>query len=310
MAGEIYQLYFWLPGLKPDRISIPINDCTGRIFALGVSMPGDEGQPEEQTWSRAMLTLGDAMEEARPQCSFGPNDLHHRHGPFPALAAGVSMGGGQPMPGNLAHNGPNRKILRKLLHHPSLIRTSKHANGAFATWFPKMYKYYHDTLGKLYKHDEKLERLFPDTVWAAMSLNFGPETWCYRHKDWGNLAFGVCVITSAGRSDSTCGGQLILWECGLVIEFPPGASIIIPSAVISHSNVAIQSGEIRYSFTQYAAGGLFRWVEHGFQKEESYAKGSTAAELAAEQVRKKARRDFGLSLFSTMDELSELAQKN
>jgi hypothetical protein len=224
---------------------------------VGISMPNDNNQPAEQKWAKALSSLVDTVEETWPQCSFGPKDLDHRHGPFPALAAGASMGSGQPMPGNLAHNHPNRKALRKLLRHPSLIRISKHTNGAFATWFPKMYKYYRDTLGQLYEQDEELEHLFPDSVWAAMSFNFGPATWCYRHKDWGNLAFGVCVITSAGNFDSMRGGHLILWDCGLVIEFPPGTSIIIPSAIVGHSNATIQPHETWYSFTQYAAGGLF-----------------------------------------------------
>jgi hypothetical protein len=295
--------------LKRVRKSIPINDRNGRIFAVGIGMPSDDGQPEEQKWPKVKAALDEGIEEARAQCSFAPKDLHHRRGPCPALAAGVSFGGGQPRPGNLAHSGPNRKALRKLLRHPALIRTSNFANGAFATWFPKMYKYYHDTLERLYEQDDELERLFPNSVWTAMSFNFGPATWCYRHKDWGNLAFGVCVITSVGNFDSTRGGHLILWECGLVIEFPAGASIIIPSAVISHSNVPIQPHETRYSFTQYAAGGLFRWVEHGFQKEESYTNASSAAERDVEKARREARKNFGLSLFSTMDELNALAQK-
>jgi hypothetical protein len=172
-----------------------------------------------------------------------------------------------------------------------------------------MYKYYHDTHGRLYSWNSELERLFADSVWTAMSFNFGPTTWCYRHTDWGNLAYGVCVITSAGNFDSARGGHLILWECGLVIEFPPGASIIIPSAVISHSNVPIQPHETRYSFTQYAAGGLFRWVEHGFRKEGSYATGLSADERSAENVRREGRKNFGLSLFSTMDELIALARR-
>ncbi|KAF8220097.1 hypothetical protein L208DRAFT_1335778, partial [Tricholoma matsutake] len=180
----------------------------------------------------------------------------------------------------------------------------------FAAWFPKHYKYYHETLGALYKQDEGLKCLFLDSVWAAISFNFGPATWCYRHTDWGNLAFRVCIITNVGKFDSMRGGHLILWECGIVIEFPPGTSIIIPSAVISHSNLPIQPHEIRYSFMQYAAGGLFRWVEHGFQKEESYANGSLAAERAAEEVCRAAHKDFGLSLFSMMDELHAMAQQS
>jgi hypothetical protein len=282
--------------LKPCRNAVPITDEVGRVFALGVGMPGDDGQPEECKWLKSMTGLEEVMEEARAQCSFSHKDLHHRRGPFPALAAGVSFGGGQVQPGNLAHRSANRKALRKLLCHPSFIRISKFVNGAFAAWFPKLYTYYHQTLGALYAHDKELERIFPDSAWAAMSFNFGRATCCYRHLDWGNLAYGVCVITNVGKFDSMRGGHLILWECGLVIEFPPGVSIIIPSAIISHSNVPIQPHESRYSFTQYAAGGLFRWAEHGFQKEESYIKGFSAGERAAEAARKAARKDFGVSI--------------
>ncbi|KAF8225500.1 hypothetical protein L208DRAFT_1306045, partial [Tricholoma matsutake] len=125
------------------------------------------------------------------------------------------------------------------------------------TWFPKLYKYYHETLGALYEQDKGLKRLFLDSIWVAISFNFGPVTWCYRHTDWGNLTFGVCIITNVGKFDSMHGGHLILWEGGIVIEFPPGMSIIIPLAVINHSNLPIQPHKIQYSFTQYAAGGLF-----------------------------------------------------
>ena len=57
---------------------------------------------------------------------------------------------------------------------------------------------------------------------------------------------------------------LVLWDMGLVIEFPPGATILIPSATLRHSNVCLNPGDTRMSFTQYSAGGLFRWVDQGF----------------------------------------------
>ncbi|KAF8228435.1 hypothetical protein L208DRAFT_1291554 [Tricholoma matsutake] len=142
-------------------------------------MLNNDGQPEEQRWSKALAALDKEMEEAQAQCSFALKDLDHHRGFFPALAAGISFGGGQTMPGNLAHSRPNHKVLQKLLHHPSLIRISNFANGAFATWFPKMYKYYYDTLRPLYKWDDELEHLFLDSIWTAISLNFGPATWCY-----------------------------------------------------------------------------------------------------------------------------------
>ncbi|KAF4586922.1 hypothetical protein EYR40_010939 [Pleurotus pulmonarius] len=49
-------------------------------------------------------------------------------------------------------------------------------------------------------------------------------------------------------------------SCDLV---PPGATLLIPSALVQHSNLPIQNGERQYSMTQYSAGGLFRWVRNG-----------------------------------------------
>ncbi|KAJ7673497.1 hypothetical protein B0H14DRAFT_2424000, partial [Mycena olivaceomarginata] len=46
----------------------------------------------------------------------------------------------------------------------------------------------------------------------------------------------------------------------LIIRFPAGCSVLIPSAVVTPSNTPIQAGEERYSIIQYSAGALFRWV--------------------------------------------------
>jgi hypothetical protein len=76
-----------------------------------IGEPNDDGQPEEQKWSKAMEDVEGEMKEARVQCSFDSKDLDHRRGPFPALAAGVLFGGGQEVPGNLTHNRANCEVL-------------------------------------------------------------------------------------------------------------------------------------------------------------------------------------------------------
>jgi hypothetical protein len=100
----------------------------------------------------------------------------------------------------------------------------------------------------------------------------GPQTACIPHLDLANLAFGYCAITSVGEFDPTKGGHLVLWDSRLVIEFPPGSTVLLSSAVLTHSNVPVASYERRYSFTQYCAGGLFRWVDNGFQTASGYQK--------------------------------------
>jgi hypothetical protein len=99
---------------------------------------------------------------------------------------------------------------------------------------------------------------YPMAVW-----NFGPGSVSYDHTDYGNGPGIWCSITSMGDFDPVLGGHMILFDLGLVIEFPPGSTILIPSASLRHGNTPIQPGETRYSFTQFCAGGLVRWVRYG-----------------------------------------------
>jgi hypothetical protein len=104
-------------------------------------------------------------------------------------------------------------------------------------------------------------------------------------------------VTALGAFDYKKGGHLILWDCHLVIEFPPGCTILLPSAILMHSNTSILPKETRYSFTQYTAGGLFRWVENGFQKSSEFYASLSDKGLEAQRVKDAARWEFGLSLF-------------
>ncbi|KIJ89932.1 hypothetical protein K443DRAFT_117325, partial [Laccaria amethystina LaAM-08-1] len=76
-----------------------------------------------------------------------------------------------------------------------------------------------------------------------------------------------------------------------------------PSASLEHSNASIQKDERRYSFTQYTSGGTFRWVDYSFQKADDYFAGLSEEEQRAAKNEGRDRLAFGLSLFSTIDEL-------
>jgi hypothetical protein len=127
-----------------------------------------------------------------------------------------------------------------------------------------LYGYYDSQLTKLFEHDTSLKKPF-NSVFTAATYNLGPQTVCFPHLDFANLPFGFCAITALGDFDPDLGGHLVLEECKLVIRFPPGSTALIPSAIITHSNIPVSSHEKRFSFTQYAAGALFRWVENKFQ---------------------------------------------
>lgn len=179
--------------------------------------------------------------------------------------------------------------------------------GCFATWAPKLFDYYFMHMTSLFnRYGDRLRRNFA-TVFACSTFNFGPSTVSFPHTDSANLPYGWCPITTLGPFDPKKGGHLVLWELQLVIEFPPGSTFMIPSAVIQHSNVPIQKGEECFSFIQYSAGGLFRWVDHGFQKEDEYYFKLKEHEIIEEEEAMRNRWAKGLSLFSTLDELRAMS---
>lgn len=91
-------------------------------------------------------------------------------------------------------------------------------------------------------------------------------------------------------------------EFRLVIEFPSGSTIIIPSATCVHGNTPIQPGEFRTSFTQYAAGGLFRFVDYGFRSWKRLK--AEDPQLARElEERQDGRWEEQLKLWSCVGEL-------
>lgn len=118
-------------------------------------------------------------------------------------------------------------------------------------------------MDELYEHKDSLHRNFENSVFPACTFNCGPRTVSLDHKDSGNLSHGLCALTAFGNYDHTKGGHMILFEMKLIIHFPPGNTMFIPSSAITHANTPIRELEQRYSMAQYAAGGLFRWVAHG-----------------------------------------------
>ena len=167
-----------------------------------------------------------------------------------------------------------------------------------AAYAPKLFVEYAETFDALWEKHPSLQRNFSNSVYPSIAFNFGPRTVTFMHTDTGNKANGLCVITALGKFDSKRGGHLVLGRLRLVIEFPAGATTLIPSATVPHGNTSIQDGETRMSVTQYAAGGLFRWVRYGFRNERQLHKEDP--KLAAEfEDRKATAWKEALDAFST-----------
>jgi len=127
---------------------------------------------------------------------------------------------------------------------------------------PKLYSFVVQTLASVKSSVKNLRFPYEGHPFAAITFNIGPAAWTRPHKDLMNLSWGWCAVTSLGHYDHTKGGHIVLWDLKLAIEFPPWATIFIPSAFLKHSNTAVGAHEYRSSVTQYNSGGLFRWVAY------------------------------------------------
>jgi hypothetical protein len=129
------------------------------------------------------------------------------------------------------------------------------------------------------------------SVFATATFNFGPATVTLPHLDFRNLAWGWCAITALGDFDPDLGGHLVLWDLRMIIRFPPGSTILLPSAILRHSNTQIRAHETRFSFTQFTLAGLFRWVYNGYRTDKDIAKSaSTSKEQHGQRRQDRAER--------------------
>jgi hypothetical protein len=254
------------------------------------------------------------------QAIFSGAEKIHRRGSFPAIAVGISNGNGQQEPMRLRHE-THIQMVDRLLANASIQRLAeyassasvadilfkilmKHSTGVFALWAPGLHALYKRQLDTMYTALPHLKPNFRNSVFPCATFNFGPGVRCFKHRDIKNNAYGWCPITALGVFDHTRGGHLILWDAKLVIEFPSASCILIPSATITHSNTLIQPGETRHSFTQYASGELFHWVDNGCRTQKTLEK-EDPEKFRMLEARKDSRWKEGLALYSTMVELLE-----
>jgi hypothetical protein len=174
-----------------------------------------------------------------------------------------------------------------------------------ALWHPKAYQYYHTNLNKLWEaYPELGRRLFPRSIMPSAAFNLGNRVITKKHIDSENCPFGWCTITALGNFDASKGGHIVLWNLGIVLEFPAGSCVCLPSALITHSNIPTDKNETRMSFTQYCPGEIFRYVENGFRTDRDMAKRDPAI-LAFRKNARKTRIEEGYAMFSGINDLME-----
>ncbi|KAF5377194.1 hypothetical protein D9615_006459 [Tricholomella constricta] len=234
---------------------------TARVESLAAASVNDPSYAE--SCRRAYEAI---MEEGR-RANFSDAEHNHRRGNFPAINVGVTMAPGAAHPTNLGL-GPHKGMAQRLLNNPDIMRIAHFADGAFNLWAPNIHQRYRNHLNPLFDRLPDLHKIFPRSIFPAAAINFGGNVWTKSHRDSKNAAIGWCGIQSLGPFDPKKGGHLVLPDLKIVIEFPPGSLIFIPSATLTHANIPVQQGDSRVSFIQYCGGGLLRFVDNGFCTEK------------------------------------------
>lgn len=177
-------------------------------------------------------------------------------------------------------------------------------SAGFQLYSNRCYQHMKTTMDKLKAHCPSLKRTYDDSfgVYPCWSFNLGKQTACCPHTDHLNLAQGWCSISPVGSFDPKEGGHIILWNLKLVADFPAGATVLIPSALITHSNTAVKPYETRYSIVQYAAGGLFRWVENGFMSDIDWQQRASENDIKQRKEERENRWRQASSMFMKLSE--------
>lgn len=140
-----------------------------------------------------------------------------------------------------------------------------------------------------------LKRLFAGCCYAACHFNLDRASTLI-HADYWNVIFGMCGVYSSGPYDYKRSGHLIMWSLGIVVEFPPGCAILLPSAPVEHSNTPLAEGERRSSIAFFVSAGLARWYHNGYMSDKEYLN-------RASEQQKKAWMDYRDTLWELGMEL-------
>ncbi|KAL0568545.1 hypothetical protein V5O48_013441 [Marasmius crinis-equi] len=213
---------------KPGITQYVSSKQTSKIMAVSVPSPIND-----PTWDLMVEDAAQFCQDWRNKCRF--TDKQGRRGTFDTINAGISIGNGQKEPMTLDQGPQNLEVVKRICQHASFRRFAGWMTACFSCWAPLLFLYYLHITTALLQHHTGLSLPFENAIFAAFALNFGPRTICRPHCNQKNLSFGWCAITALGKFNYKKGGHLVLWELGVVIEFPPGEAAFI-TRIRNHAN--------------------------------------------------------------------------
>ena len=194
----------------------------------------------------------------------------------------------------------------------SALHALASSTAAYTTYGVRNYLFMKDVVERVREWSDKggpgsFRRPYDEAigVFPCRTFNLSPQSVSTPHTDHNNLAQGWCSITPLGTFDPMLGGHLVLWDFGVAIQFPPGATALIPSALITHSNTKVQPGEVRYSIVQYASDRIFQWANNSNSTNTAWLKQATPQDMEARMKEQERRWRDAAASYSTLQELSK-----
>ncbi|KAJ7608826.1 hypothetical protein DFH06DRAFT_1017486, partial [Mycena polygramma] len=201
---------------------------------------------------------------------------------------------------NVDHKLANLVELSLLLKDANIRDIAAFQNAIFESFSPKMFAYCENAMDLIFKHEPDLRREYPG-AFAGCEFNLGDLGSAPRIHD-RDLLHGWRALTALGKYDARYGGDLVLWDKGLIVRFPPGTTILFPAALMRYSFVGVRDGEAQYHFAQFCSGGLFRYILNGYVNDALYESNASRREMAQMDIARRRRLDASVKMFSTIGE--------
>ncbi|KAF9027690.1 hypothetical protein BDP27DRAFT_1437082 [Rhodocollybia butyracea] len=221
------------------KVPVCVVDNQDRVVLVAAGQPNDPSYATDaECMAELMLKMGESTDWEK-------EEKHHGRGDYSYADYGWSYGKGQQQPQCLG--GQRQEMMARFVNKPCTQRVAAFQSASFALWFPKSYAEFHRQNLQLKEKIPTFEGNIKGSVYLCCTANCGPNSWTHIHQDGLNCAGACCTVTSGGPFDPTKGGQLIIWDLKLIFDFPPGSTILLPSALFRHLNIPIQKGEKRVS---------------------------------------------------------------
>ncbi|KAK7019005.1 hypothetical protein R3P38DRAFT_3200302 [Favolaschia claudopus] len=133
------------------------------------------------------------------------------------------------------------------------------------------------------------------TDWRGEVPPYQPDSWA--------------VLTAIGDYRYTQGGHVIFWEFGIVVQFPPGACILLPPGLVRYSFVEVPDHQSRHSILQWAGSGIERYLHNRDVTDSDFARFATEAEHDEREARRHRDHITATEFFPRPEHLEEEWQR-